>query len=251
MIFFLYPMLDPIHTTKFKDVIGTGSKSSAGAVSGQAVFTVADSKELHKAGISNILVINDPTPEELDGFAYANGVIAMHGGVTSPAADEARTRTIPAVTALHGCGMTLNVHDLCVERDGAVVISKLDEITVDGSSGRVFRGVVPTVEAGEIYLRLWFLLLCLFITYLLTCDVCSVPVPAGMDSNFLTFMKWVQKFKRMGVFCNAQSLDEATKGIDLGADGLGEYRTENVLMKEGNKDLFLGVLFGANRCDLV
>lgn len=205
------------------------------------MFSVADAKELRDAGISSIFIVNDPTPDELDGFEYANAVLVMHGGVTSPAADEARIRSIPAVTALQSCGMTVNAHAQCVEIDGKVVISARDEITVDGSSGRVFRGIVPTVEAGKLTTSYCYRLKSMYSFYLAVVALCQ-----GMDANFLTFMKWVQKFKRMGVFCNASSLDDATKGVDLGADGLGEYRTEAVLMKKANRDLFLGVLMGCN-----
>ena len=211
MTFFLFPMVDPVHKFPAECLLGTGSRSAAGAVSGRAVFSIADAQELHGMGVPSILIVNDPTSAELEGFAYTNGVVSMHGGVTSPAADIARARTIPAVTAVHGCGMVVDEHNQCVVKNGEVCISKNDEITVDGSNGRVIKGVVSTVEAG-------------------------------MDLNFLTFMQWVQKYKRLGVFCNAKSLDDATKGADLGADGLGMYRTETVLTQPANKDLFLGVL---------
>ncbi|CAE7456161.1 ppdK, partial [Symbiodinium microadriaticum] len=218
MVYFLSPMIDPVHTYANVDVLGIGSKSSAGAVSGKAVFTTDDAKELRNMGVTNVLILDDLFPADVDDLNYADAVLVMHGGVTSPAAEMARGLIIPAVTALHGCGMAVNVRKHCVEKDGDVSINRHDDITVDGSNGRVIRGVVPTVQAG-------------------------------MDNNFLTIMKWAQKYKKMGVFCTAKNLDEATKALDLGADGLGMYRTETVLTKAANRDLLLGILLGATKMD--
>ena len=213
---FLFPMVDPLHVYAPGDVLAEGCKGAAGAASGKVVFSVSDAQALHIAGEAAVLILQDPSPADLEGLVFATAVLVMHGGVTSPAAEAAREHTLPAVTGLQGCGMVLDKEGQCVLRHGAVCIRHLDEVTVDGASGRVIRGVVPTVQAG-------------------------------LDMNFLTFMKWVQKFKKMGVFCHARTPDEATKGMELGADGLGSYYIEHVLGKAGNRDLLLGVLMGASK----
>lgn len=213
MNFFLYPRIDPVHAINADDIIGTASNSSGGVASGKAVFSVDEARDYQTAGISTILILQEATADDIEGLKHTTGVLTIFGGKTSHIAEEARSLHIPAVTNAQICKLSVSEdgNKKCVKIGNQICIHKDEVITIDGSSGRIIRGSVSTIQEG-------------------------------VDENYETLMKWAVNYKRMAVFSQASSPDEATKGLELGADGLGMYRLEKLLLSPENKDALLGAL---------
>lgn len=140
----------------------------------------------------------------------AEGVLTTFGGLTSHAAVVMRSMGKSAVTGARD----LVVDASCKKvkfKDGTVVLSKGDVITIDGSTGYVYKGSIPLVTSGH-------------------------------SPDFQTMLQWADKYKDMHVFANADTPDEAAKAIELGADGVGLCRTEHMFFQQERLILFRQLL---------
>jgi pyruvate,orthophosphate dikinase len=191
----LHPSLDP---KAAKDVIAKGLPASPGAVHGEVVFSADEAEEAAKIGLKVILVRVETSPEDIHGMHAAQGILTARGGMTSHAAVVARGMGKCCVA---GCG------DIKVDyktqsftaRDG-VVIKKGDIITLDGATGEVMNGAVPTVQ------------------------------PA-MTGDFGSLMEWVDKFRRLRVRTNADTPHDSAVARKFGAEGIGLCRTEHMFFE--------------------
>ncbi|MGE5174394.1 MAG: pyruvate, phosphate dikinase [Betaproteobacteria bacterium] len=186
----LHPIIDP----KAKiQVLAKGLPASPGAASGKVVFTADEAvKQAKKDKV--ILVRPETTPDDIHGMDAAKGILTARGGMTSHAAVVARGMGKPCVA---GCE-TINV-DLKAEKFSVngVTVRLNDWITIDGGTGRVILGKVPTVE----------------------------PAVSG---DFGTLMKWADEFRTMGVRANADIPRDAKMAMKFGAEGIGLCRTEHM-----------------------
>ncbi len=190
----LHPMLDP---NAEREMIGHGLPASPGAATGQIVFTAEDAEIWVRNGKKVILVRTETSPEDIGGMHVAEGIVTTRGGMTSHAAVVARGMGTPCVA---GAG------DLRIDEKNKVMLVmgrelvEGDVITLDGSSGQVMGGAVPMI----------------------------LPELTG---DFGIFMAWVDEFRTMGVYANAETPTDARMAREFGAEGIGLSRTEHMFFE--------------------
>lgn len=197
----LHPRLDPKAT---KNVIAKGLPASPGAGAGTIAFTSERAHTLAEAGKKVILVRQETSPEDISGMVASQGILTARGGMTSHAAVVARGMGKPCVA---GCSA------LFIDSSAGVMICdgkkyrEGDELTIDGATGEVISGIVPTIEAA-------------------------------ITDDFATFMLWSDEFRRLGVRTNADTPDDSKVAVKFGAQGIGLCRTEHMFFE---KDRILAV----------
>jgi pyruvate,orthophosphate dikinase len=173
------------------EVAAKGLNASPGAASGGIVFDADSAVERAKAG-PVILVRWETTPDDIHGMIAAQGILTVHGGMTSHAAVVARGMGKPCIT---GCEeLTL---DDGVATIGGQRLAEGDVITIDGGTGRVFIGEVPLV-------------------------------PPTMNEDFATILAWADELRRLQVRANADNPEDAARARGFGAEGIGLCRTEHM-----------------------
>jgi pyruvate, orthophosphate dikinase len=188
---FLHPTLD---TTIPHDIFATGLAASPGAVSGQVVFDAGDAQKLKARDKPCILIRIETSPEDIQGMHAAEGVITARGGLLSHAAVIARGMGKPCVVGASGLRID---YEQGVMTALGVVIKKGEVITLDGSTGRIYRGAIATLK----------------------------PVLSG---DFATILEWADKARRMKVRANAETPGDARAARYFGAEGIGLCRTEHM-----------------------
>ncbi len=177
-----------------KEVLAKGLNASPGAAVGEVTFTASEAVERRENGEEVILVRTETSPEDIDGLEAAQGVLTSRGGMTSHAAVVARGMGKPAVA---GCGAI----DIDYEAEAFTVDEKKveagDYISIDGTTGEVMLGQVPTVEPK-------------------------------MDENFQKLMEWADDVRKLGVRTNADTPEDARRALEFGAEGIGLCRTEHM-----------------------
>ncbi len=187
----LHPTLDPDAPRK---LIAKGLPASPGAASGKVVFTADEAESLSARGEKVILVRIETSPEDIHGMHAARGILTTRGGMTSHAAVVARGMGRPCVA---GCG------DLRVDyvkgtiTAGDIQVKQGEVITIDGASGEVFAGEVPTVQPE-------------------------------LSGDFATLMGWADKIRRLKIRANAETPLDARTARKFGAEGIGLCRTEHM-----------------------
>ncbi len=177
--------------------IATGVAASPGAASGAAYFD-ADSAAEHSETEKVILVRPETNPDDIHGLLASQGVLTARGGMTSHAAVVARGFGIPAVVGCEAISIDMNKRTFSVN---GVNVKEGDILTIDGSTGRVFVGEVPTIE----------------------------PQVSG---EFEEFLRFANEVKRLGVRTNADNPADAKKAFDFGAEGIGLCRTEHMFFQD-------------------
>jgi pyruvate,orthophosphate dikinase len=181
-----------IKSTQSHEPLTKGLAAAPGAVSGQVVFMVEDAMTLAKKSIPSILVRPETSPDDIQGIAAADGVLTSRGGLTSHAAIVTRAMGKPCV-----CG----AEDIQIDLEKKLftckgqTIYEGDTITIDGTSGMIYIGVLP-MEEGT------------------------------MIKEFEELLTWLDGAKRLGVRANADIPDMVAQAIKLGAEGIGLCRTE-------------------------
>jgi pyruvate,orthophosphate dikinase len=180
------------------EVVAKGLPASPGAAYGKVVFTADEAEELGKEGERVILVRTETTPDDIHGMVEAQGVLTSRGGMTSHAAVVARGMGKSCVA---GCSvLNINIKKEIISVND-LVIKKDEFITIDGGTGEVFLGIVPTIEPK-------------------------------MSKEYETLLHWANKIKRLGVYANADTPEDAKKARELGAEGIGLTRTEHMFMEQ-------------------
>ncbi len=189
----LHPAIDP----KAKlDVIATGLPASPGAAVGMVTFDADTAEKLGKEGKKVILVRTETTPEDIHGMNESQGILTSHGGMTSHAAVIARGMGTPAVCGAEALKIDAVNKKLTIGDD---VFTENDYISIDGATGRIFKGEVPMSASA-------------------------------MGEEFTTFLNWADEVKRLAVRANADTPEDAQKAKDFGAKGIGLTRTEHMFM---------------------
>ncbi|NTU80138.1 MAG: pyruvate, phosphate dikinase [Chloroflexales bacterium] len=195
----LHPMIDP-KARKDAHVLTVGLPASPGAASGEAVFDPDEAEELAAKGDKVILVRVETAPEDFHGMVAAQAILTARGGMTSHAAVVARGMGKPCVA---GAGeLRVSYADQSVTVNG-VTVRKGDWITLDGGTGEVFAGKMPTVEPE-------------------------------LSGDFAELMTWADEFRKMGVRANADIPRDAKVARSFGAEGIGLCRTEHMFF-EGDR----------------
>ncbi|MFH1596326.1 MAG: pyruvate, phosphate dikinase [Pseudomonadota bacterium] len=188
---FLHRRIDP----DFKqEPLAVGISASPGAAIGKVVFDADRAERLGNAGERIILTRIETKPEDIHGFFAAQGILTSRGGKTSHAAVVARGMGKPCVSGAEGLDIN---YELKEARVGSVVFKEGDIVTLDGTAGRVYLGVVPMLDP-------------------------ELPKDLGM------LMEWADKLAKIEVWANADTPDMAIKARHHGAKGIGLVRTERM-----------------------
>ena len=192
----LHPQFDA-KVIKNTQAIGRGLAASPGAAAGQVVFTAEDAKAWHEAGKKVVLVRLETSPEDIEGMKAAQGILTVRGGMTSHAAVVARGMGTCCVS---GCSEINIDEDKKVFVLGGVTFNEGDPISIDGSTGCIYAGLIPTVDAEIV-------------------------------GEFERIMNWADKYKALKVRTNADTPADAKKARELGAEGIGLCRTEHMFFE--------------------
>lgn len=193
----LHPTLDP---NAARDVLTKGLPASPGAASGFAVFDSDTAEKRAAAGDSVILVRVETSPEDIHGMHAAKGILTARGGMTSHAAVVARGMGRPCVS---GAGTLAIVAREKLFRVGGREVREGDTITIDGTTGEVMFGAVPTVQPE-------------------------------LSGDFGTLMEWADAKRRLKVRANAETPLDCRTAREFGAEGIGLCRTEHMFF-EGSR----------------
>jgi pyruvate,orthophosphate dikinase len=201
----LHPSIDP---SAPKKLLARGLPASPGAASGAVVFTADEAERRAGQGKAVILVRAETSPEDIHGMKAARGILTARGGMTSHAAVVARGMGKSCVA---GCSavsvsqehqsMAVTIYDATGHPSEVVTVKAGDVITLDGGSGQVFLGAVPTV-------------------------------PAALSGEFGELMVWADKVRRLRVRANADTPLDARTARNFGAEGIGLCRTEHMFFEE-------------------
>lgn len=192
----LHPQFDSA-ALKAATPMGKGLGASPGAACGKVVFTADDAVTWHEKGEKVVLVRLETSPEDITGMKAAQGILTVRGGMTSHAAVVARGMGTCCVS---GCG------DIVMDEAnkkftlGGKTFAEGDYISIDGSTGNIYDGIIPTVDA----------------------------VIAG---EFERIMSWADKYRVLKVRTNADTPADAKKARELGAEGIGLCRTEHMFFE--------------------
>jgi pyruvate,orthophosphate dikinase len=184
----LHPMIDP---AAHLEVAARGLNASPGAASGGIVFDADTAVERAKGG-PVILVRWETTPDDIHGMIAAQGILTVHGGMTSHAAVVARGMGKPCVAGCEDLSISAGTARL-----GAHTLGEGDVITIDGGSGNVYVGQVPLV-------------------------------PPQINEDFETILGWADDVRRLKVRANADTPEDAARAREFGAEGIGLCRTEHM-----------------------
>ncbi len=193
----LHPTFDP---KAKRNVIAKGLPASPGAASGRVVFNAEDADTWKNKGEKVILVRIETSPEDLGGMNASQGILTARGGMTSHAAVVARGM---GKCCISGCGEIEINYAKREFRVQGKVIKQGDYISLNGSTGEVMLGVMPTVKAA-------------------------------LSGNFGTIMKWADEVRKLDVRTNADTPHDAKVARDFGAEGIGLCRTEHMFF-EGDR----------------
>ena len=195
----LHPTFDA-EALKEGKVIGSALPASPGAAAGKVVFSAEDAKAQGIGGKGDrvILVRLETTPEDIEGMVASQGILTVRGGMTSHAAVVARGMGTCCVS---GCG------DIKIDEEaktftlGGETFKEGDFISLDGSTGKIYKGDIKTVEAS-------------------------------VSGNFGRIMKWADSFRTLKVRTNADNPRDTKNAVNLGAEGIGLCRTEHMFFDE-------------------
>ena len=192
----LHPQFDA-KALKAATPIGKGLGASPGAACGKVVFTAEDAETWKANGEKVVLVRLETSPEDITGMKASQGILTVRGGMTSHAAVVARGMGTCCVS---GCG------DIKMDEEnkkfelGGKIFNEGDYISIDGSTGNIYGGIIPTVDAT-------------------------------IGGEFGRIMEWADKYRKLKVRTNADTPRDAKKARELGAEGIGLCRTEHMFFE--------------------
>lgn len=193
----LHPQFDA-NVLKTAPMVGSALAASPGAASGKVVFTAEEAKEWALQGEKVVLVRLETSPEDIEGMKAAQGILTVRGGMTSHAAVVARGMGKCCVS---GCSAIKMDEQNKQFELGGKVFHEGDWISLDGSTGRIYDGAIPTVEAS-------------------------------ISGEFARVMAWCDQYRNLQVRTNADTPEDAKQARKFGAEGIGLCRTEHMFFNE-------------------
>ena len=192
----LHPQFDT-EVLKKTPIIGKALPASPGAACGKIVFSAEEAKEWKERGEKVVLVRLETSPEDIEGMKASQGILTVRGGMTSHAAVVARGMGKCCVS---GCGdIKMDEENKQFELAGKVY-HEGDWLSIDGSTGNIYDGAVPTVDAS-------------------------------IGGEFGRVMGWADKYRRLGVRTNADNPHDTAQAVKFGAEGIGLCRTEHMFFE--------------------
>jgi pyruvate,orthophosphate dikinase len=208
----LHPSLDPKAAV---DAVATGLPASPGAASGKCVFDADLAEKLGRSGEQVILVREETRPEDIHGFFASEGILTSRGGKTSHAAVVARGMGKPCVAGAEGIEVDVALR---LARVGEKIIHEGDVITLDGGTGDVYLGAVPTLDAQ-------------------------------FSDDLRTLLAWADEESQLKVMANADTPAAARKAREYGAMGIGLCRTERMFNASDRLPIVIDMILANNRED--
>lgn len=179
------------------NVIAKGLPASPGAASGQIVFDADKAERWSQEGKKVILVRPETTPEDIHGIISSQGVLTSRGGMTSHAAVVARGMGKPCICGCEEIGIDLKQKTIQVNE---VVLQEGEELSIDGGTGEVIKGIVPLIDPE-------------------------------LSDEFQKLLRWADEYRRLSIRTNADNPADAAKALQFGAEGVGLCRTEHMFMQ--------------------
>jgi len=204
----LHPVFDERakeRARKADDYLAKGLNASPGAATGKAIFDATRAAEAAEDGAKVILVRPETSPDDVHGMLAAQGVLTQHGGATSHAAVVARGLNKPCVAGCEALSIDLDARQFTVN---SRTISEGDSISIDGTTGEVFAGAIPTVEPDY-----------------------------EKELDLIELLSWADKHRRLGVWTNADYPRDAQRARRFGAQGIGLCRTEHMFFEEERRPI--------------
>ncbi len=195
----LHPQFDA-KALKAAEPIGKALAASPGAAAGQIVFSAEEAKAWNANGKKVVLVRLETSPEDIEGMKASQGILTVRGGMTSHAAVVARGMGTCCVS---GCSEIVMDEENKVFTLGGKTYHEGDTISINGSTGYIYDGIIPTV-------------------------------PASVTGEFARIMAWADKYRTLKVRTNADTPADAKRARELGAEGIGLCRTEHMFF-EGSR----------------
>jgi pyruvate,orthophosphate dikinase len=201
----LFPRLDPKHKAVS---LARGLPASPGAACGRAVFDADRAEQMGRGGQLVILVREETKPEDIHGFFASQGILTSRGGKTSHAAVVARGMGKPCVAGAEGIHVDTQARKATI---GDRIINEGDLLTIDGTTGDIYLGAVPTVEAE-------------------------------FTDDLKTLLSWADQSARLMVMANADSSKDAKRALGYGAKGIGLCRTERMFNAQDRLPIVLEMI---------
>ena len=217
---FLHPRFNPVEVekAKFDDrLLATGLNASPGAATGIAIFDADTAEERGKGGDAVILVRPETNPDDVHGMIESQGILTQRGGMTSHAAVVARGWGKACVAGCETISIDLDARAF---RVGDKVVHEGDYISIDGSTGSVFEGKIPTIEAHF-----------------------------DEESDLVTLLKWADEVRKLGVWANADNAKDAARARSFGAEGIGLCRTEHMFFEEERRPIVVKMIMSDDEVD--
>lgn len=204
----LHPQFDPEELEKAElegELLTTGLNASPGAATGKAIFDADTAAELGKEGEDVILVRPETTPDDVHGMVVSQGFLTQHGGGTSHAAVVARGWGKPCVAGAEE--IRINNQDRLFTV-GDRTVEEGDFISIDGATGKVYVGKIPKIEPRF-----------------------------EEETELVELLEWADNIRRLGVWTNADTYDDAMRARSFGAEGIGLTRTEHMFFDQEGEEV--------------
>ena len=218
----LNQLLRPIFDLKEKDaavkggrLLAKGLNAGPGAATGRIVFNAPDAEEWKSRGELVILTRIETSPEDIKGMNAAEGILTARGGMTSHAALVARQMGKVCVAGCSTLEIDYTTHTMVVK---GKTLKEGDWISIDGSTGEVIEGKLPTKPSEVLQVLV---------------DRTLDPKDAPVYQMYDKVMQWADKYRRLKIRTNADQPDQASNAIAFGAEGIGLCRTEHMFFGEG------------------
>jgi len=218
----LHPVFDAEAKEKAReagDYLAKGLDASPGAATGKAIFDATRAEEAAEDGAKVILVRPETSPDDVHGMLAAQGVLTQRGGATSHAAVVARGLNKPCVAGCEALSIDLEAKQLTVN---SRVIKEGDSISIDGTTGEVFAGAIPTVEPDY-----------------------------EKELNLIELLSWADGFRRLGVWTNADYPRDAERARKFGAEGIGLCRTEHMFFEEERRPIVVRMVLLSSKANAI
>ena len=196
-------------------LLAKGLNAGPGAATGRVVFNAPDAEDWRKRGEQVILTRIETSPEDIKGMDAAEGILTARGGMTSHAALVARQMGKVCVAGCAVLEMDYTTHTMTVK---GKVIREGDWISLDGTTGEVIEGKLPTRPSEVLQVLI---------------DRTLDPKDAPIYQEYSRIMKWADKYRRLRIRTNADQPDQACNAVAFGAEGIGLCRTEHMFFGEG------------------
>jgi len=197
--------------------LARGVNASPGAAVGKAIFDADRAEAAGKAGERVILVRQETSPDDVHGMLVAKGILTSRGGTGSHAAVVARGLGLPAVVGCEGIRVDYENRSFEVRETG-LVINEGDEISIDGTTGQVYKGAIKTLEPKF-----------------------------EEEEDLRTLLDWADSFRKLGVWANADYPRDAQRAVTFGAQGIGLCRTEHMFMEQERLPIVQEMILSATR----